>query len=92
MAISGLVIHLEQDELKARAALEAIAAHPRLTLGDRVDRCQPAVLEMADDREGRDMHGWLHALPGVHHADVVYVHFGDDASAAAADESAKANS
>ena len=83
MAISGLVIYLNEDEATAAAALDAIAAHPRLTLGERLNKCQPAVLEMADDREGRDVHDWLAALPGVHHTDVVYVHF---------DEMAESNS
>ena len=82
MAMSGLVIYLEQDEIAVETALEAIAAHPQLALGDRIGRCQPAVLEMSDDRDGRRMHDWLHSLAGVHHADVVYVHF-DDATASA---------
>jgi len=80
MAVSGLVIYLQSDECDVKSAIEAMSSRPELTIGERAGCCLPAVLEMADDRAGREMHSWLEALSGVHHVDVVYVHFGDDAS------------
>ena len=72
--ISGLVIHLHEDEVLAEAAIGAIAGHDLFEPGARFGRRLPAVLDARGADESRQATDWLSSLPGVVHVDVAFVH------------------
>lgn len=82
MAISGLVIILKDDPDSAARALRALAADPRITLGERFGRRVAAVGETADVRSDRDLWDDLRANQDVEYVDVTFV--GVDAPPASA--------
>ena len=75
MITSGLVITLSADAALAAHAIASVSARPEFTLGGRNDRWLPVAMEAHDDAASRDLHDWLHALPGVDYVDVVSVNF-----------------
>jgi hypothetical protein len=75
MITSGLVITLSADAALAAQAIAHVGARPEFTPGERNDRWLPAAMEARDDSTSRELHDWLHALPGVDYVDVVYVNF-----------------
>lgn len=78
MPISGLVVKLSPDAGAARLAIGAIGGRPQFTCDTlRGDHHLPVVLETADRAEDKAAWDWLHALPGVVHVDVVFIHFDD---------------
>jgi len=78
MPISGLVITLNSDPVAARQAAGAIAGRAGFNCGAmRGDHHLPAVLDTADRDADKAARDWLHALPGVLHVDVVFIHFDD---------------
>lgn len=79
MPISGLAITLSGDPVAGREALEAMRTHEALMPGELIGSRLPVVVETPDSEQDREVWDWLHALPGVVHVDVVYVHF-DEAS------------
>lgn len=78
MITSGLVITLSSDAKLAATALDQIAARPEFTAEARQDRWLPVAMEACDDAQSRELHNWLHDLPGVEFVDVVYVNFNED--------------
>ena len=77
MITSGLVITLSPDAALAAQAIAKVSARPEFMPGARNDRWLPVAMEAHDDAESRDLHDWLHALPGVAYVDVVSVNFED---------------
>lgn len=77
MITSGLVITLSADAALAMQAVAAVGTRPEFTRGERNDRWLPVAMEAQDDAESRNLHDWLHALPGVEYVDVVSVNFGE---------------
>jgi hypothetical protein len=75
MITSGLVITLSADAALAAQAVAAISARPEFMPGERNARWLPVAMEAHDDAESRNLHDWLHALPGVEYVDVVSVNF-----------------
>ena len=75
MITSGLVITLSADAALATQVIAQVSARPEFTPGARKDRWLPAAMEACDDAASRDLHDWLHALPGVEYVDVVSVNF-----------------
>ena len=75
MITSGLVITLSPDAALAAQAIAKVSARPEFMPGARNDRWLPVAMEAHDDAESRDLHDWLHALPGVAYVDVVSVNF-----------------
>jgi len=75
MITSGLVLTLTSDATLAAEAIAKVSARDEFTPGDRNDRWLPIAMEARDDAASRDLHDWLHALPGVEFVDVVYVNF-----------------
>lgn len=75
MITSGLVITLRSDPGLAAQVMATLAAHHEFMLGEPNDRWLPVVMEALDDATSRDLHDWLHALPGVEYVDVVSVNF-----------------
>ena len=75
MITSGLVLTLSSDATLAAQAVARLTARPELTPGERNDRWVPVAMEARDDEASRDLHDWLHALPGVEFVDVVSVNF-----------------
>ena len=75
MITSGLVITLSTDAALAAQAIAQVSARHEFTPGARNDRWLPAAMEACDDAASRDLHDWLHALPGVEYVDVVSVNF-----------------
>lgn len=78
MITSGLVLTLSADKWLAQSAEAALRARPECTLAERVERWLPVAIEVADVRASRDLHDWLHALPGVDFVDVVQVNFDEE--------------
>lgn len=75
MITSGLVITLSADAALAAQVIAKVSARPEFTPGERNDRWLPVAMEAHDDAASRDLHDWLHALPGVEYVDVVSVNF-----------------
>ena len=75
MPISGLLITLSADEAIRSSTRDLVAKRPELTVGTPNDRWLPVALEARDDEHSREVHDWLHALPGVEYVDVVSVNF-----------------
>lgn len=74
MLVSGVVIHLERDEVRARAALEQLGRERGLELGEAADWARvPAVLETSGSRAGREAVEGLERTDGVVRVDVVFV-------------------
>ena len=73
MPISGLVIDLDGHAGAAEAALHAVRADRRFTLGDEAAERVPVVLETESHRESRVCLEWLEGLPGVTLVQVAYV-------------------
>lgn len=79
MAVSGIVVTLSEDSALAAAALGALRADGRLTLGERFGARVAAVAENAGVAEDGAMWDDLHALPGVERVDVTFVALDDPA-------------
>lgn len=77
MPINGLMVTLSADAVSASAAQEAMRLRAGLECGERQDRWLPLVTDAQDDREAREMHGWLESLPGVDQVDVILVGFNE---------------
>ena len=75
MITSGLVLTLSSDATLVAQAIAKIGARPDFTLGERNDRWLPVAMEARNDDASRELHDWLHALPGVEFVDVVSVNF-----------------
>lgn len=73
MAISGLVLILEDDARRAEAALAQVRRDRRFTLGPPQGRRIPVVLETPSQEEDRDCYYELMELDGIAHVDVVMV-------------------
>lgn len=74
MLVSGLVIHLEPDETRAREALARLGREASLELGESADWTRvPGVLETVDSRAGREAVQDLERWSGVAKIDVVFV-------------------
>lgn len=74
MGVSGLVVTADEGSLAGVCA--ALAADPRVTLGDPEGPRLPIVVETAGLVEDDQIWAWLHSVPGVRFVDVAYVHFG----------------
>ena len=77
MITSGLVITLSADPALAAQAIAMLSARHEFTPGERNGRWLPVAMDAGDDAASRDLHDWLHALPGVEYVDVVHVNFDD---------------
>lgn len=75
MITSGLVITLSADATLAAQAVSKISTRPEFMPGERNVRWLPVAMEASDDAESRNLHDWLHAVPGVDYVDVVSVNF-----------------
>ncbi|MFO0935856.1 MAG: hypothetical protein U0798_04975 [Gemmataceae bacterium] len=75
MHTSGLVLTLRDDQPSIRLTKESIAAVGPFTLGDSLGRSLAVVLEADDADEARNWHDWVASLPGVEHAEVVFVNW-----------------
>lgn len=75
MIISGILITLSEDSRLAEDVETALRERPEVTLAERSQRWLPMVIEAADVGASRDLHDWIHALPGVEFVDVVQVNF-----------------
>ncbi len=75
MITSGLVITLSTNPAFAAQAIAKVSARSEFMPGVGNDRWLPVAMEAHDDTESRDLHDWLHALPGVEYVDVVSVNF-----------------
>ncbi len=73
MAISGLVVTLDDDAGAAGQALRALAADPRLQLGDGVGSRIPLVAETPSAESDAVLWADLLATPGVKCVDVTFV-------------------
>lgn len=68
---------LDNDPARRRAALDALSADPRLTLGDACGNRLPLVAETETLDEGEALFAALAVAPGVLFVDVVSVDFSD---------------
>jgi hypothetical protein len=74
MTTSGLLITLDPDPERAFEAVQAILIAGPFTLGDRLGRGLPVVLEATAPGDAHFWHDWLDALPGVVKVDLAFVH------------------
>ncbi len=82
MAISGLVLTLtDNDDLRART-LQLLPEMPELSLGTAVGVRLPVVADTPHRSLDRALFERLQAMPGVLFAEVAYVWFDDERSAA----------
>jgi len=80
MPVSGLVVTLGGCLARVDAALAALRADPRVTLGERVGPIQPIVVDTHDADEDRRAHKSLHDLEGILKIEIVFVGFDQDGS------------
>lgn len=73
MAISGLVITLEEHAEVAERALRSLRADPRLALGERSGWRVPLTAETPSAAADADLWADLLATPGVRSVDVTFV-------------------
>lgn len=77
MAVSGLVITIEQGKDAETKVIEALGKDQRFTIGPRQEGVDggrlPVILETDTRVENRAAWEWLNALDGVVHVDVAYV-------------------
>lgn len=78
MAISGLVITLDEDPELQRATLDVLRADARLTLGAPAGNRLPLVAETESATAGTELVESLFAQRGVRFVDVVSVDFSDE--------------
>ena len=78
MIISGLILSLSADETLAAQAVAMVSTRAEFLPGERNARWLPVAMEARDDAESRDLHDWLHALPGVDFVEVAYVNFEEE--------------
>lgn len=78
MAISGLVITLDEDPHLHLQALEALRADGRLELGTPCGNRLPVVVATADATEGEAVVEELFTWPGIQFVDLVCVDFTDE--------------
>lgn len=83
MSISSMVIDLAGDA-DGRAALAAIAADPRFTLGPAHGARQAIVLDTPSVLDDTDAFDWLRDLPGVRLVTLVRAYLDDEALPAGA--------
>ena len=77
MAICGIVIDLDRDQELRHQALAALAADPRVEVGEASGPRLPAVTETATGRDDRDLWDWIGSLPGVRQVQLACAHFDD---------------
>ena len=75
MWISSLVATLPSDDREADRIVDAIAAIPVFTPGERCVRRLPIVIEAEDGQTARHWYEWVEALPGVEHVELAFVSF-----------------
>ena len=77
MPVSGLVLTLtpRADGLGIR---HTVSQHPAIEAGEVRGRKLPLVSDTNCHLEDRRVWEWLQSLPGVHHVDVVFIHFDDE--------------
>ena len=73
MAISGLVVILDDDADAAGRAIQSLAADPRLTVGERAGSRIPLVAETPSAEDDAALWSDLLATPGVKSVDVTFV-------------------
>lgn len=78
MPISSIVITLSPDALSRRSAIDALSAHPRLTVGERKKRQLPVVVDTETLSEGISLvRDELPEMEGVEFVHVISVDFSD---------------
>ena len=80
MPISGLVVTLAPDHKIREHALEAIAADPRVEMGEQLSHRLAIIVETSSSAEDRLFWHWLNELSGVEFVEVAFVGF-DEPSA-----------
>ena len=75
MAISGIVITLENDSRLQAGALKRLSEMPQLELGPRNGPRIPAVMDTEDVKGARACWDDIMALSGVEGIDLVFVHY-----------------
>ncbi|MCP3915777.1 MAG: hypothetical protein GY711_09495 [bacterium] len=79
MQVSGVVVYLERDPERARAALRGLAAEPTVDVGSARDPYRvPAVLEAATAGDSKKAVRRLEVLAGVERVEVAFVAFDDN--------------
>jgi hypothetical protein len=74
--VSSLVITLSDRAGNNDEVIAALRSISALTLGERVGRRIPVVVE-ASAQDSRHWHDWIANLPGVSHVEVAFVSFED---------------
>lgn len=77
--ISSVIAKFAQPGAHVGVAIQEIAAHPQLEVGDLVDgTLLPVTIDAASQAETESTTQWLQSLDAVDFVDVVYVHFEDE--------------
>lgn len=77
MPISGLVVTLAADEAVRRKAIAALAADPRITVGDSKANKLALVLETGSPAEDQAAWNELESIPGVDLVALAFVDFSE---------------
>lgn len=85
MPISSIILTLAEDDHRRRAALDAIAAHASIEIGEQHGLRVPIVVDTPDSDADRAIWQCLHDLDGVTFVDLVTAYFDDDESTRDAD-------
>lgn len=75
MVTSGLVVQLAPDCSTREAVVAELRSRPAFTLGEVGATGLAVALEATDAAESERWLDWLHRLPGVVGAEVVFVHW-----------------
>jgi hypothetical protein len=75
--VGGVLVRLSRDPESRRQAMETLAAHPAVTLGEVTGRWATLAVEASHASEALDLHAWLSTVVGIEWVEVVAVHFDD---------------
>lgn len=80
--VSALVLTLSEEPSVRARVLDDLSRHPRLSIGEPVDRRLPVVAETDDAGQGAALCEALGEWPGVVRVDVVSIEIDEDAGEA----------
>jgi nitrate reductase NapAB chaperone NapD len=77
LPISGLVVVFDSSVALDDRALEQLAEHPSITLGERGDDRIAIVIDTACKEQDIEVWDWLAKIPGVSEIKIAFVGFDD---------------
>ena len=72
MPVKGVLVTLEDDPVRADAAIATLRGKAGFELGERNEKWLPLVVESPSERESKEAYRWIEALDGVYFVDTVF--------------------